>query len=119
MLEKKHEHVLPMPAFVRRMALFFGLALLLIAVALGIGVAGYHWIAHFSLVDSVLSASMILTGMGPVGELPSTAAKLFASAYALFSGLMFISVMGVILTPVAHRLLHRFHFDNEGKDTQA
>lgn len=53
-------------------------------------------IAHYSLVDSVLSASMILTGMGPVGELPSTAAKLFVSAYALFSGLVFISVVGVI-----------------------
>jgi hypothetical protein len=63
------------------------------------------------LVDFLLEASMILGGMGPVNQLTTTGAKIFASAYALFSGLMFIGVMGIVLAPVAHRLLHKFHID--------
>jgi hypothetical protein len=62
-----------------------------------------------SWIDSLLNASMILGGMGPVDPLQSTAAKVFASCYALFSGLAFIGVAGVMLAPFAHRLLHRFH----------
>jgi len=74
---------------------FAGAAGLLIILALGIGVAGYHWIAGFRLIDALLNASMILGGMGPVGELHSTTAKLFASAYALFSGLVFYHGSGI------------------------
>jgi len=114
MFEKKHEEVLPIGRFAWRMAMFAGLALGLLGVALGIGVLGYHFIAGFSLVDSILNASMILTGMGPVGPLSSTAAKLFASGYAIFSGLVFVTVMGVLLSPLAHRILHRFHVDETG-----
>jgi len=83
----------------------------IIAAALSIGVVGYHYLARFSWVDSILNASMILGGMGPVGELPNDDAKLFASAYAIFSGLVFISVMGLMLGPLAHRMLHKFHLD--------
>lgn len=98
--------------FALRVMMFFGLALGVIGVALGIGVLGYHYIAGFAWVDSILNASMILGGMGPMGELQGDAAKLFASAYALFSGLIFISVTGIMLAPVAHRALHVFHLDN-------
>jgi len=98
--------------FAWRVMMFFGLALGVIGVALGIGVLGYHYIAGFAWVDSILNASMILGGMGPMGELKGDAAKLFASAYALFSGLIFISVTGIMLAPVAHRALHVFHLDN-------
>lgn len=98
--------------FAWRVMMFFGLALGVIGVALGIGVLGYHYIAGFAWVDSILNASMILGGMGPMGELQGDAAKLFASAYALFSGLIFISVTGIMLAPVAHRALHVFHLDN-------
>jgi hypothetical protein len=80
-------------------------------IALLIGILGYHYIAGFDWIDALLNASMILTGMGPVGPLTTTAAKIFASAYALFSGLVFISVIGVVLAPVMHRVLHRFHID--------
>jgi hypothetical protein len=111
MFEKKNERVIPSRMFARRMAMFMALALLLIGFALCIGILGYHYIAGLSLIDSILNASMILTGMGPVNVLTSTSAKLFASAYAIFSGLMFITVMGVVLTPLIHRLLHRFHVD--------
>jgi TRAP-type C4-dicarboxylate transport system permease small subunit len=114
MLERKHEKLAPVSVFVRRMAKSVAMAGLLVAGALFLGVSGYHWIAGFSWIDSLLEASMILGGMGPVNQLPTTGAKIFASAYALFSGLMFIGVMGIVLTPVAHRLLHKFHVD-EGK----
>jgi len=89
------------------------LALGLIAVALAIGICGYHFIARLSWIDSLLNASMILGGMGPVDTLQTTAAKLFASFYALFSGLAFIGIASLLVAPFAHRLLHRFHI--EGK----
>jgi len=114
MFERKHEKLAPVSVFVRRMAKSVAMAGLLVAGALFLGVSGYHWIAGFNWVDSLLEASMILGGMGPVNPLTTTGAKIFASAYALFSGLMFIGVMGIVLTPVAHRLLHKFHIA-EGK----
>jgi len=86
-----------------------GLALGLILPALFLGIAGYHWIDKLDWIDSLLEASMILGGMGPVNPLHNDAAKMFASAYALFSGLVLIGVMGIILTPITHRLLHKFH----------
>lgn len=85
----------------------------MVGVALGIGVLGYHWLAELPWIDSLLNASMILGGMGPVDPLHSTAAKVFASVYALFSGLAFIGIAGFILAPFVHRLLHKFHV--EGK----
>jgi hypothetical protein len=77
-----------------------------------IGIVGYHWIAGFDLVDSLLEASMILGGMGPVNQLTSNSAKIFASGYALFSGLIFIAVMGIVFSPIVHRMLHTFHIDD-------
>lgn len=79
---------------------------------------GYHWIAGFSWVDSLLNASMLLAGMGPVGELMTTPAKLFASAFALYSGVVFLIVAGLMLPPIFHRVLHRFHWESEheGRD---
>jgi hypothetical protein len=115
MLERKHERLLPTWPFVRRVAAFVGAAILMIVCALGIGVAGYHWIAGFSLVDAFLNASMILAGMGPVGELQGTAAKVFASVYALLSGIVFITVAAVLFTPIIHRILHLFHVDESNK----
>ena len=85
----------------------------MIGAALAIGISGYHWLAGFGLVDSLLEASMILGGMGPVNQLPTEGAKIFASMYALFSGLMFIGIMGVVLSPIVHRFLHKFHVDEK------
>jgi hypothetical protein len=92
------------------------MALGLIALVLMIGIAGYHSLAGFSWIDSLLEASMLLGGMGPVNELPNDSAKIFASAYALFSGLIFIAVMGLVLSPVVHRILHKFHVDEKDVD---
>ena len=89
------------------------LALFVIAAALGIGVLGYHVLGELNWIDSLLNASMILGGMGPVDPLHSPAAKLFASSYALFSGLAFIGIASLIIAPFAHRLLHRFHLEEE------
>jgi len=109
--ERRHERLAPIEVFVWRMVSSVGVGLLIIGSALVIGIVGYHWIAGFGWIDSILEASMILGGMGPVNVLPNQGAKLFASAYALFSGLIFIGVMGVVLSPVVHRLMHKFHID--------
>jgi hypothetical protein len=105
-------HPLLSPAkFARRVARHGLLALVVIVFALGIGVLGYHCIARLGWIDSLLNASMILGGMGPVDPLPSNAAKIFASFYALFSGLAFVGIASLMIAPFAHRLLHRFHLE--------
>ena len=101
----------PRRPFYHRFLLALGLSAGLVSVSLGIGVLGYHFIAGLGWVDALLNAAMILTGMGPVDTLRSDAAKLFASAYALFSGVVFISATGLLLTPIFHRVLHRFHLE--------
>ena len=111
MFERKHETVASPAVFAKRMVGAVGLSLGLILPALFIGIAGYHWIDKLDWVDSLLEASMILGGMGPVNPLRNDAAKIFASGYALFSGLVLIGVMGIILTPITHRLLHKFHLE--------
>ena len=111
MFERKRETVASPAVFAKRMVGAVGLSLGLILPALFIGIAGYHWIDKLDWVDSLLEASMILGGMGPVNPLRNDAAKIFASGYALFSGLVLIGVMGIILTPITHRLLHKFHLE--------
>ena len=113
MYEHRSHPLLSRAKFARRVFRHLLLALLAIGVALGIGIIGYHCIGDLSWVDSLLNASMILGGMGPVDPLHSSAAKLFASFYALFSGLAFIGIASLMVAPFAHRLLHRFHI--EGK----
>ncbi len=86
-----------------------GLAMILVALA--IGVLGYHLLEGLSWIDALLNASMILGGMGPVDALHTTAGKLFASFYALFSGVIFIASMGVLAAPIFHRFMHHFHLE--------
>jgi len=112
MFERKHEKLAPVSVFIRRIALSLITAGVLVLAALFIGIAGYHWIAGFDFVDSLLEASMILGGMGPVNQLTSNSAKVFAAGYALFSGLIFIAVMGIVFSPIVHRMLHTFHIDD-------
>jgi hypothetical protein len=110
-LERSKDKLAPLSVFAKRMIFAVLTACGVIAAVLFIGITGYHWLGGLGWVDSVLEASMILGGMGPVNPLKSTAVKLFASAYALFSGLVFIGIMGIVLTPVVHRVLHKFHVD--------
>lgn len=106
-------HLLPpnIRPFYHRFLIAWALAAGVIACSLALGVLGYHFIAELGWVDALLNASMILSGMGPVADLHSDAAKVFASAYALFSGVVFISSTGIILAPVMHHVLHRFHVE--------
>jgi hypothetical protein len=103
----------------RRFALRLGRAALLwCAMTLGglaIGMAGYGYFGEMGLVDSFVNAAMILSGMGPVGELKGSGAKLFAGTYAIFSGLLIVIASGFVLAPIVHRVLHAFHVE-QGKD---
>jgi len=103
--------LLPRHLFLRRMARSIGAGLAVVGVALGIGVVGYRVTAGLGWVDATLNASMILTGMGPVDPMPTTAAKLFAAAYALFSGVLFLTTVAVMFAPGVQRFLHRVHLD--------
>lgn len=85
------------------------------AGSLALGVLGYHALAGLSWLDALVNASMILTGMGPVNEMTTVGAKLFASFYALFSGVAFLTIVAVLLAPAVHRFLHRFHLDLAGE----
>lgn len=87
----------------------FLLGLGLVAVALGIGMAGYHSFEGLRWLDAFINAAMILSGMGPLESPQTTGGKLFAGCYALFSGLVFISLTAILLAPVVHRLIHKFH----------
>lgn len=116
MFEHKGEKLLPFPRFLQRVGFAILLAIGIAIVGLLIGTMGYHWFARLPWVDAELNAAMILTGMGPVDPLKDTAAKVFASAYALFSGIIFLSSMGIVLAPVFHRVVHRFHLDDDADE---
>ena len=113
MYERRKQPLLSAAKFTRRVIRHFALALLILAIGLGIGVLGYHCLGELNWIDALLNASMILGGMGPVDPPHSSAAKIFASAYALFAGLVFISIASLIVAPFAHRILHRFNLDKE------
>ena len=111
--EPRKYRLLTRGEFALRVARQFGFALQILGLGLGIGILGYHFVARLDWIDSLLNASMILSGMGPVDILRSRAAKVFASGYALFSGLAFIGIASLIIAPFAHRILHRFQLDWE------
>src|SRR3989338_1004796 len=113
MFEQKHQELVPVVVFVRRMITYVLLVIFVILGSLSIGVVGYHYLAGLPWVDSFLNASMILGGMGEIDPLTNTAAKIFASVYALFSGLVFIAVMGILFAPIMHRVLHSFHMEDK------
>ncbi|MFN2577561.1 MAG: hypothetical protein ABR607_07705 [Pyrinomonadaceae bacterium] len=111
--ERRSDQVAPRSIFFKRVGVSLLIAFGMIGFALLIGITGYHELAGLSWIDSLLEASMILGGMGPINPLTKDVAKIFASLYALFSGLMFIGIMGVVLSPIVHRFLHKFHVDEK------
>jgi len=112
--ETRHEPLAPMPVFRIRLLQSAGVMLVLIVSSLAIGMAGYHWLGRLdSWTDCLLNASMILGGMGPVDPMRTDGGKVFASLYALYSGIMLLASVGVMLSPVLHRVLHRFHLETE------
>ena len=113
MYEHRSEPLLPRVLFIRRLFRHGLIGAAVIACSLAIGVIGYQYLAGFSWLDSLLNASMILGGMGPVNPLTTTAAKLFASFYALFAGIAFLATVGILIAPIAHRILHRLHMEKD------
>lgn len=113
--ERRHEPLLPRREFTRRIARWSAVASAVLLGSLGCGVCGYHFLERLPWIEALLNASMILGGMGPVDPLHTIAGKLFASFYALYSGLALISVAGLMLTPLIHRFLHKFHLE-AGRD---
>jgi hypothetical protein len=115
MYEHHTKPLLPRKVYYQRLAHHAAMGVGVIAVSLGIGMAGYHWLEKLPWIDAFLNAAMILSGMGPVASLQTNAGKLFAGCYALYSGIALITVLGIIFAPVIHRFLHKFHLEDEGR----
>ena len=111
MFESKKQSLISLSAFLARQLRFTLYAVLLITFSLLLGVGGYMFTEGLPFLDALLNASMILTGMGPVDPMTTDASKLFSSFYALYSGLAFLSVMGLFIAPVAHRFMHKHHME--------
>lgn len=117
MFEKRVEPLISRGKFILRFLRHFLAALGIVLVSLAAGAVGYHSIEGLPWIDALLNAAMILTGMGPVSELHTASGKLFATLYALYSGLVFVIVAGILGAPLLHRLLHRFHLEaSDGTD---
>lgn len=114
MFEHRHEPLLPVGAFRRRLLASVALASAIVAISMGIGMAGYHWLGGLGWLDSFLNAAMILTGMGPVDRMDSAAGKMFSGCYALFSGLVFLTSFAIVVAPMLHRMLHALHRSERG-----
>ena len=114
--EHRSENVISRHEFAYRMVLAVGLWGALTVIGLVIGMIGYAFFEGMSFADSFVNAAMILSGMGPVGELKTTGGKYFAGAYAIFSGLIIVIATGFVLAPVFHRVLHRFHVEQGKQD---
>jgi len=116
----KYEHrkqpLLPQQAFVKRLVFAAILSTILLAVWTLVGMIGYHALAGLGWVDAFLNSAMIVGGMGPVDVLNNQSAKVFAGIYAILSGVIFLSVFGLLFVPVFHRFLHRFHLDTDGQE---
>lgn len=113
MFEHRRQPLLTPREFLVRQVIYLLIAIGIIASSLLLGILGYHFFEGLAWIDALVNAAMLLGGMGPVNELHTTAGKLFASFYALYSGIVFLVSVGVILAPLYHRFLHRFHLEIE------
>lgn len=113
MYEHRTEPLLSRRAFLARLALHGTAALALVFGSLALGAVGYHVTEGLGWLDAFLNAAMILTGMGPVSQLHTVSGKLFATGYALFSGVAFLAVAGLLVAPIGHRILHTLHLDDD------
>ncbi len=117
MFEHRTQTLLPREQFHRRVRNCALLSFGILLAALSIGMTGYHFFEGLDWVDAFVNAAMILSGMGPVSQLNTNGGKIFAGCYALFSGLVFITAVGILLAPLAHRALHKFHLESGKRDS--
>ena len=115
MYEHNRQPPLGRSFFIQRLMRHGVVAVAIIAVSLAFGVVGFHVTEHYSWLDSYLNAAMLLGGMGQVNPITTDGGKLFAGTYALYAGLVVIVIMGLMLAPVIHRVLHKYHWDVDGK----
>ena len=111
--ENHSNKLLPFDLFLKRVIRFALYSLCLIVFSVGIGTVGYKYLGHLSWVDGFYNACMILTGMGPVSVLTENEGKIFASFYALFSGIAFLTTIAVLFAPIIHRFLHSLHISED------
>jgi len=111
--EKQNQLLVPEKRFYFRVLRSFGMTLIVVAFSLAMGSTGYSFFENLPWVDALLNASMILTGMGPVDRMVTTPGKLFSAFYALYSGLAFLSMVALLMAPILHRFLHRFHLEDD------
>lgn len=116
MLEHRKQPLLPPQAFYRRVARAAAFSFGILAGSIALGVLGYHSLAGLPWIDALVDTCMLLGGMGPVSELHTTSGKLFASFFALYSGLVFLVAAGVLVLPLYHRFIHRFHLELEEEE---
>jgi hypothetical protein len=115
--EGRRQRLASPQVYYRRLVVAAMLGFGMIAVSLAIGIAGYHWFESLPWLDAFLNAAMILSGMGPVNAPQTPAGKLFAGLYALYSGLAVLAIAAIVFAPVIHRILHRFHIEEGGKES--
>lgn len=112
MYEPRHAPLIPARSFYARLCRHGLMAVLTLAGCVAIGMVGYHYLEGFGWVDAYANATMILSGMGPLDPIKTSAGRIFAGTYSLFSGVVFLTTIGFFLMPVLHRLLHKFHLEH-------
>lgn len=119
MFERKTQSLASRTVFVRRVFWSIFISACVVVTSLGVGTLGYHYFGQLAWLDALLNASMILAGMGPVDSVKTVGGKLFATFYCLFSGIVFLTLLAIILTPIYHRFLHSFHLaEEDGADDE-
>ncbi len=117
--ERRHERLASPEIFRRRLVQSGRIGLIMVAISLVVGMTGYHWLESLGWLDSFVNASMILSGMGPIHNPQTTWGKLFAGIYALYSGFAVLVIAAIMFAPVVHRLLHRFHIQEDEGERKA
>jgi hypothetical protein len=111
--EHAHQPLAPRRVFLRRLVQHGGLALAVVVLSIGVGMAGYHVLGRQPWLDAFVNACMLLGGMGQVRDVETFGGKVFAGLFALYAGLVFIAISGLFLAPVIHRVVHKFHLGSK------